>query len=61
MGDNADCLDRLFGFLFGSTLAGGAMYYYVLEEYKVSNEMLTEDIYVWLLIPAWVRGYTAEC
>lgn len=22
------------------------MYYYILEEYKVSNEMLTEDIYV---------------
>jgi len=39
-------LDRLFGFLFGSTLAGAGMYYYVLEEYKVSNEMLTEDIYV---------------
>ena len=22
------------------------MYYYILEEYKVSNELLTEDIYV---------------
>jgi len=22
------------------------MYYYVLEEYRVSNELLTEDIYV---------------
>ncbi|MCJ1336277.1 hypothetical protein MMC09_001553 [Bachmanniomyces sp. S44760] len=35
----------LFGFLFGSTLAGAGTYYYILEEYKVSNELLTEDIY----------------
>ncbi|KAI9823613.1 MAG: hypothetical protein M1832_002394 [Thelocarpon impressellum] len=35
----------LFGFLLGSTLAGAAVYYYILEEYKVSNELLTEDIY----------------
>ena len=39
-------LRRLFGFLLGSTLAGASVYYYILEEYKVSNEMLTEDIYV---------------
>lgn len=38
--------NRLFGFFFGSTLAGGAVYYYALQEYKASNEMLTEDIYV---------------
>ena len=38
--------NRLFGFLLGSTLAGASVYYYILEEYKVSNEMLTEDIYV---------------
>ncbi|KAK2794843.1 hypothetical protein FQN50_009853 [Emmonsiellopsis sp. PD_5] len=36
----------LFGFLFGSAAAGTAVYYYILEEYRVSNEMLTEDIYV---------------
>ncbi|KAK3329616.1 hypothetical protein B0H66DRAFT_32157 [Apodospora peruviana] len=35
----------LFGFFFGSTLAGSAVYYYVLQEYKTSNELLTEDIY----------------
>ncbi|KAL7801378.1 hypothetical protein V8C43DRAFT_270848 [Trichoderma afarasin] len=35
----------LFGFLFGSVLAGGAVYSYVLQEYKASNELLTEDIY----------------
>ncbi|KAF2085431.1 hypothetical protein K490DRAFT_67846 [Saccharata proteae CBS 121410] len=35
----------LFGFLLGSVTAGAGMYYYVMEEYKVSNELLTEDIY----------------
>ncbi|KAB5580033.1 hypothetical protein GE09DRAFT_1080642 [Coniochaeta sp. 2T2.1] len=35
----------LFGFFFGSTLAGSAVYYYVLQEYKTSNELLTGDIY----------------
>ena len=39
-------IDSLLGFLLGSTLAGVSVYYYILEEYKVSNEMLTEDIYV---------------
>ena len=38
--------NRIFGFLLGSTLAGAATYYYILEEYRVSNELLTEDIYV---------------
>ncbi|KAA6413243.1 MAG: hypothetical protein FRX48_02987 [Lasallia pustulata] len=35
----------LLGFLLGSTLTGAGVYYYILEEYKVSNELLTEDIY----------------
>ncbi|KAL2058949.1 hypothetical protein ABVK25_000241 [Lepraria finkii] len=35
----------IFGFLLGATLAGAGTYYYILEEYKVSNELLTEDIY----------------
>ncbi|CAK7268950.1 hypothetical protein SEPCBS119000_003320 [Sporothrix epigloea] len=35
----------LFGFLFGTTLTGSAVYYYVLTEYKASNDQLTEDIY----------------
>ena len=44
---NADRLGaRLFGFFFGSTLTGAGIYYYVLDEYKLSNELLTEDIYV---------------
>ena len=43
-------LIRLFGFFMGSTLAGAGVYYYVLQEYKASNELLTEDIYVRLCI-----------
>lgn len=39
-------ITRLFGFLLGSTAAGAGVYYYILEEYRVSNELLTEDIYV---------------
>ncbi|EAS35702.1 uncharacterized protein CIMG_01056 [Coccidioides immitis RS] len=36
----------IFGFLFGSTVAGASVYYYILQEYRLSNDMLTEDIYV---------------
>ena len=40
----------LVGFLMGSTLAGLGTWFYIMEEYRVSNELLTEDIYVsWLL------------
>lgn len=39
-------LRSVFGFLLGSFLAGAGLYYYVIDEYKVSNELLTEDIYV---------------
>jgi len=35
----------LTGFLLGTVLSGAGMYYYVLQEYRVSNELLTEDIY----------------
>jgi hypothetical protein len=36
----------ILGFLSGAVLSGGALYYYVIDEYRVSNELLTEDIYV---------------
>lgn len=36
------------------------MYYYVVDEYKVSNELLTEDIYVCgslcMSVEAWTMG-----
>ncbi|KAL8736667.1 MAG: hypothetical protein Q9166_000033 [cf. Caloplaca sp. 2 TL-2023] len=35
----------MFGFLLGTTFAGAGTYYYILNEYRVSNELLTEDIY----------------
>lgn len=35
----------LVGFATGSLLAGGGVYYYVMEEYRVSNTLLQEDIY----------------
>lgn len=35
---------RLFGFLAGTVAASAAVYYYILGEYRVSNEMLSEDI-----------------
>ena len=38
--------NRLFGFFLGSSLAAGGIYYYAIQEYKASNELLTEDIYV---------------
>ncbi|KAL2140237.1 hypothetical protein VTI28DRAFT_4051 [Corynascus sepedonium] len=35
----------LFGFFLGSSLAAGGIYYYAIQDYKASNELLTEDIY----------------
>ncbi|KAH6899001.1 hypothetical protein B0T10DRAFT_474252 [Thelonectria olida] len=35
----------LFGFLLGSFLSGGAAYSYLVKEYKIANDLLTEDIY----------------
>jgi len=35
----------LFGFLLGCTLSGGAVYNYLLQEYKAANDLLNEDIY----------------
>lgn len=43
-------VNSLFGFLLGSVAAGASVYYYVLKEYRVSNELLTEDIYVCFLV-----------
>ncbi|KAK3677270.1 hypothetical protein LTR78_002808 [Recurvomyces mirabilis] len=50
----------LFGFLFGSVLAGGGLYYYVIDEYKVSNELLTEDIYALQAAVQRLEGYVKE-
>ncbi|KAF6228223.1 hypothetical protein HO133_007953 [Letharia lupina] len=50
---------RMFGFLLGSTLAGAGTYYYILEEYKVSNELLTEDIYALQAAVQKIHAYVA--
>ena len=41
-------ISRLFGFLTGAVVAGASVYYYVLGNYRVSNEMLNDDITVCL-------------
>ncbi|KAF2765608.1 hypothetical protein EJ03DRAFT_377696 [Teratosphaeria nubilosa] len=47
----------VFGFLLGTALAGGGLYYYVIDEYKVSNELLTEDIYALQSAVQRLEGY----
>jgi hypothetical protein len=39
-------MSSLFGFLLGTVLSGGAVYSYLLQEYKTANDLLSEDIYV---------------
>lgn len=34
----------LFGFLLGSFTTSAGVYYYVLEDYKISNQLLNDDI-----------------
>lgn len=51
---------RLFGFLLGATTAGAGMYYYVIDEYRISNELLTEDIYVCLEFTLSHTSYIAD-
>ncbi|PGH06450.1 hypothetical protein AJ79_06540 [Helicocarpus griseus UAMH5409] len=50
----------LFGFLFGTAVAGASVYYYILEEYRVSNEMLTEDIYALQAATQRLNAYVTE-
>lgn len=54
------CDFRLTGFLLGATLSGGGMYYYVLNEYRISNELLTEDIFVSESTPSFVLYITRK-
>lgn len=43
---------RIFGFLTGAVVAGASVYYYVLSDYRIANEMLSEDIGVCALLCA---------
>ncbi|KAF1994011.1 hypothetical protein P154DRAFT_398316, partial [Amniculicola lignicola CBS 123094] len=47
----------LFGFLLGATASGAGMYYYVIDEYRMSNELLTEDIYALQSAVQRIEGY----
>jgi len=47
----------IFGFLLGSTVAGAGLYYYVVDEYRVSNELLTEDVYALQSAVQRLEGY----
>ncbi|KAL9000655.1 MAG: hypothetical protein Q9169_000691 [Polycauliona sp. 2 TL-2023] len=51
---------RLFGFLLGTTLASAGTYYYILDEYRVSNELLTEDIYALQAAVQNVHNYVSS-
>lgn len=53
---NSFC-DRVLGFLSGSAAAGAAVYYYILSEYRTANEMLSEDIYVYLVFSLHLLGF----
>ncbi|RMZ83309.1 hypothetical protein DV738_g1168, partial [Chaetothyriales sp. CBS 135597] len=50
----------LFGFLLGTTVAGASVYYYILEEYKVSNEVLSEDIFALQAAVQRTHAYVLE-
>ncbi|OJJ50161.1 hypothetical protein ASPZODRAFT_110293 [Penicilliopsis zonata CBS 506.65] len=50
----------VFGFLAGSVAAGISVYYYILAEYRVSNEMLTEDIYALQVATRKLQTYITE-
>ncbi|KAL2356055.1 hypothetical protein BJ546DRAFT_1075908 [Cryomyces antarcticus] len=47
----------LLGFLLGATTSGAGIYYYILEDYKVSNELLTEDIYALQAAVSRIENY----
>ncbi|BCR92497.1 uncharacterized protein ACHE_80397A [Aspergillus chevalieri] len=46
----------VLGFLAGSVTAGTLVYYYILQEYRTANEMLSEDIYVCSPLSLFLRG-----
>ncbi|KAL1956541.1 hypothetical protein VTO42DRAFT_7105 [Malbranchea cinnamomea] len=50
----------IFGFLFGSLVSGTSAYYYILKEYKLSNEMLAEDIYALQAATQRLSNYITE-
>lgn len=52
-------LCRVFGFLSGAVVAGASVYYYILGDYRVANEMLTDDISVCLKPVLWMSSHAS--
>ncbi|KAB8070378.1 hypothetical protein BDV29DRAFT_180966 [Aspergillus leporis] len=50
----------IFGFLTGTIVAGASVYYYILGEYRVTNELLTEDIYALQAATSKLQTYIGE-
>ncbi|KAK9854296.1 hypothetical protein MYU51_004209 [Penicillium brevicompactum] len=50
----------VFGFLAGSVAAGASVYYYVLGEYKIANEMLSDDISALQMATIKLQSYITE-
>ncbi|KAJ5467356.1 hypothetical protein N7475_005108 [Penicillium sp. IBT 31633x] len=50
----------VFGFLAGSVAAGASVYYYILGDYRLSNEMLSDDIAALQLATMKLQSYITE-
>ncbi|CAG8267460.1 unnamed protein product [Penicillium salamii] len=50
----------VFGFLAGSVAASASVYYYVLGEYKIANEMLSDDISALQMATIKLQSYITE-
>ncbi|KAJ6028480.1 hypothetical protein N7540_004056 [Penicillium herquei] len=50
----------VFGFLSGAVVAGASVYYYILSDYRVANEMLTDDILALQSATMKLQSYITE-
>ncbi|KAJ5221287.1 uncharacterized protein N7469_010174 [Penicillium citrinum] len=50
----------VFGFLCGAVAAGASVYYYVLGDYRISNEMLSQDISALQSATIKLQSYISE-
>ncbi|EAW11271.1 uncharacterized protein ACLA_089630 [Aspergillus clavatus NRRL 1] len=50
----------VFGFLLGTVAAGASVYYYILGEYRVTNQLLTEDIFALQAATQRLQTYVTE-
>ncbi|KAJ5129653.1 uncharacterized protein N7515_005692 [Penicillium bovifimosum] len=50
----------LFGFLAGSVAASSLVYFYILSEYRLANEMLSDDIAALQMATIKLQSYITE-